>query len=136
MIENGWLCDKLGHGKQGGAKGTDYKETGKNLWGQDCRDGFTGVLIHQKPNKCVQFILCQLYLNKVGKNPKHMYANSLEENIRKNENSIRKLGSFSTSPFLKYTNQRKCNLFHIPCNSKRACSGNNKSRIIKPLTKQ
>lgn len=29
-----------------------------NVYKQDCRDGFTGVLIHQKPNKCVQFILC------------------------------------------------------------------------------
>lgn len=111
MTEDGWLRSKLGYGEQGGAGGKDYKVAGKNLWGcnenvynQDCRDGFTGVVIHQKPTKCVQFILRQLYLNKVGKNPEHMYVNGLEENTHKNENSTRKLGSFSTAPLLKYTN--------------------------------
>lgn len=33
MIEDGWLCNKLGYGKQGGAREKDYKVAGKKPLG-------------------------------------------------------------------------------------------------------
>lgn len=68
MIDDQWLYNKLDWEIKG-QKGRITKWQEKiwrrnvNVYNQDCSYGFTAVFMHQKHNKCVQFTVCQLYVN-------------------------------------------------------------------------